>query len=85
LSNLGTACMVCNTRKGDAYVDELVGWDIRERADLDWDGLVPLYRPLWERVGRPKRGGGAHSEWLAAVDHARNGLAPPAAADSGKQ
>ena len=62
-TNHVTACVLCNTRKSDWTLEEL-GWHLRVELDSDWDGLVPLYRPLWEASGRPAAGNQAG--WLRA-------------------
>ncbi len=69
--NLATACVVCNTAKGDADLEDLDGWTLRDPADQEWDGLIPLYRPLWQQVGRPTSDGGGHKSWLPALEAAR--------------
>jgi len=58
-----TACVCCNTRKGDASIEE-IGWKLIEPTP-GWDGLVPLYRRVWERAGRPRPA--FHLRWLRAL------------------
>ena len=61
-ANHVTACVCCNTRKGNASLEEL-GWVLREPAP-GWDGLVPLYHRVWDRANRPRRD--FHLRWLRA-------------------
>ena len=58
-----TACVCCNTRKGNASLAEL-GWTLTEPT-AGWDGLVPLYAPIWERADRPRPE--FHVRWLRAL------------------
>ena len=62
-NNHVTVCVYCNTRKGDASLDE-IGWSLREPTP-GWDGLVPIYLPIWERAGRPRPD--FHRRWLRAL------------------
>jgi 5-methylcytosine-specific restriction endonuclease McrA len=69
-ANHVTACVLCNTQKSDWTLEEL-GWDLRTTRDLAWDGLVSLYRPLWEAAERP--GAGNQQGWLHAFSAATTG------------
>jgi hypothetical protein len=60
-ANHVTACVACNTIKGDRTPSEL-GWEVLPRATSDWDGMVGLYGKIWVEADRP--GGMPHSEWL---------------------
>jgi 5-methylcytosine-specific restriction endonuclease McrA len=57
-----TACVRCNTLKGNLSVEEL-GWVLSDPIP-GWVGLVPLYPLVWERAGRPRAV--FHSPWLRA-------------------
>lgn len=65
INNHVTACVLCNTRKGDRSLEEM-NWQVRPaESSSDWNGLVDLYRPLWEAAGKPT---GYRREWLIALD-----------------
>lgn len=65
-ANQVTACVVCNTLKSDHSLSALVDWQLRDPADVRWDGLLSLYRPLWERAGKPAAKW--HETWLRAFE-----------------
>jgi 5-methylcytosine-specific restriction endonuclease McrA len=67
--NLATACWTCQSRKGDHLLSEL-DWDLHPPANVEWDGLVRNYRPLWEALGRQgrQRDPEYHQTWLAAYE-----------------
>lgn len=62
--NLLTACDPCNRSKGDFSLEAL-GWEPIPPPDPTWDGMVPLYRKLWEAAGQPQRG--YHDAWMGAL------------------
>jgi hypothetical protein len=64
-SNIATACVVCNTKKGNWTLEEL-GWVLEPKRDGSWDGLVPFYGPIWEAAGRPEKR--YHDPWLRALE-----------------
>jgi len=59
-TNHVTACVVCNTRKGDLTLQEL-GWTLKEPKP-GWDGITGLYRRLWLGAGQPSNM--QHHVWL---------------------
>ncbi len=59
-----TSCAACNTRKANYTLADLKA-TLQDVGDLGWDGLLPLYRPLWEAAGKP---GSSHGEWLRAFE-----------------
>jgi 5-methylcytosine-specific restriction endonuclease McrA len=59
-----TACVCCNTRKGNASIEE-IGWKLMDPTP-GWDGLVPIYQRIWEHAGRPEPT--FHQRWLRALD-----------------
>ncbi|MGH7582784.1 MAG: HNH endonuclease [Gemmatimonadales bacterium] len=65
--NFVTACIVCNTKKGDHLLEE-VGWTLRIPTP-GWDGMVPLYQQTWEHAGRPNAA--YHGKWVKAFATAR--------------
>ena len=62
--NLVTACTPCNSIKAD-FTLEVLGWEVQQVTDSDWDGLTRYYRQLWEVAGRPKPE--YHAAWMAAL------------------
>ncbi len=60
-SNLVTACNPCNAIKGDFTLEQL-GWELQDAEDDGWDGLVGLYRALWQAAGQPDRR--YHTGWM---------------------
>jgi hypothetical protein len=69
VDNHATACVICNTLKGDSTLEEME-WEPRLPAQTSsgWDGLLHLYRPFWEAVGKPT---GYRKDWLIALEEAR--------------
>ncbi len=55
-----TACVVCNTRKGNCSIED-IGWELITPVD-GWDGLTSLYSPILEQLGRSKDK--YHLPWL---------------------
>lgn len=71
IENHVTACAACNTIKRARDLSDL-GWDLRAIEETPWDGLLPLYRPLWERartVPEVQADVRAHSTWLRAFEN----------------
>jgi hypothetical protein len=63
-ANHVTSCAACNTRKADYTLADMNA-RLLEIADPAWDGLLPMFRPLWEAAGRPGASTGA---WLTAFE-----------------
>jgi 5-methylcytosine-specific restriction endonuclease McrA len=63
--NHAAACVLRNTRKSDRTLAEL-GWTLRPRSVQSWDGLIGVYRPLWEQAGRPTAGN--QRAWMRAFE-----------------
>lgn len=55
VENLITSCYQCNDIKNRLPL-ALLGWDVAERVDADWDGLTGLLPEL--RAALARRGGG---------------------------
>lgn len=51
-ANLVTSCWPCNRRKGDLRLEEL-GWELRDPASSEWDGLLGLYQRAYTAAGHP--------------------------------
>jgi 5-methylcytosine-specific restriction endonuclease McrA len=62
--NLVTACTPCNSIKADFTLEQL-GWEIQPITPTGWDGLMGLYRSLWEAAGTPKAK--YHEGWMSAL------------------
>lgn len=64
-ANLVTCCVHHNYAKRDRQLDE-IGWSLNPAIDTGWDGLVPLYRQVWESLNRPNAK--HHANWLAGLE-----------------
>lgn len=53
LTNLITACWVCNIRKSNLTLEQL-GWTLIPVEPSDWKGLADLMKPIWEALGHPE-------------------------------
>lgn len=63
--NHATACVACNVRKANYTLDEL-GWTLGgPEPEPAWDGMVPLYQPLWLALGQPAAR--RHRVWMRAL------------------
>jgi hypothetical protein len=62
-----TACVLCNTRKGNHLVEEL-GIPVTVSKPSAWDGLIGNYRDIWSFAGEPNPR--YHEPWIQAFEAA---------------